>query len=254
MYDRRSRHRIRVIATTVALALAIAGTGAFVMMALNATTPNATIGTFTASPIRKVFVPDLLVIGDAFSDGTGEGGLEENGWPALVQSGYTKDGSRLQLNLLARRGAGYVAPGQIKETFGQSYAGNAFKEQDVIVVFGGLSDSERPAAEVGAAATKLYAALTKNSPKAKLIVVGPAWPHPQPVPNIFSVRDEIRAAAEGAGAIFVDPLADGWFTGENASLIGKDQTHPTDAGHKYMAGVLSKPIIAAVKEAETANS
>lgn len=254
MSYRRSRHRIRVIATTVGLALAVAGTGAFVVIALNSTTPKATIETFTASPIRKVFVPDLLVIGDSFTDGSVEDGFEENGWPALVQSTYTKDGSRLQLNLLGRGGAGYVTPGQIKETFGQSYAGNAFKDQDVIVVFGGLNDSERPAAEVGGAATKLYATLTKNSPKAKLIVVGPVWPYAEPVPNLFSVRDALRVAAESAGASFVDPLSDGWFTGKNASLIGKDQTHPTDAGHKYMAGLLSKPIIAAVKQAATANS
>ncbi|HEX3545697.1 MAG TPA: SGNH/GDSL hydrolase family protein, partial [Mycobacterium sp.] len=37
-----------------------------------------------------------------------------------------------------------------------------------------------------------------------------------------------------AGAVFIDPIAAGWFVGR-PGLIGADGVHPTDAGHALMA-------------------
>jgi lysophospholipase L1-like esterase len=170
-----------------------------------------------------------------------------------LQTGYTKGGARLQVNLLARGGAGYATPGQVKETLGQSYAGNPFGNQDVIVIFAGLNDASQPPATVGSAASKLYTDVKAKSPQAKLIVVGPAWPNDAPTPGMLAVHDAIKEAAGGAGATFIDPIADGWFTGEAGSLIGKDKTHPTDAGHVYMADKLRPVIIPAVETVAAAH-
>ncbi|MBD1541846.1 SGNH/GDSL hydrolase family protein [Arthrobacter sp. IA7] len=249
----RSRATRRLIIAGMALAavLVLAFTG-FVLTRQPAPVAASKVIP-TGKPIKAAFVPQLLVLGDSFTGGSDMGGFKDDGWPALVQSGYTKDGARLQLNLLGRGGAGYVTKGIIHETFGQSYAGNAFEDQDVVVVFGGLNDASAPADTVGTAAGQLYAAMLKNSPNAKLIVVGPAWPNDTPIPNMFDVRDAIKAAALHAGATFIDPIAEGWFTGEDTKLIGRDNTHPTDAGHAYMAKKLSKPILDAVAKSAAAN-
>lgn len=256
MSSRRKQRRIRIIAITAILAFAFAVTGAFVTLTLSATTRQATATevTFTPKPITKPFVPDLFVIGDSFTGGSDMGGTGVNGWPELVRRGYTKTDARLQLNLLGRGGAGYVTKGLIKETFLESYRGNAYRNQDVAVVFGGLNDSDKPAATVGAAATALYSDIKKNSPKAKLIVVGPAWPNDDPIPNMIEVRDAIKASALKSGATFIDPIEDGWFTGSRHALIGKDGTHPDNAGHEFMASKLSPTIIAAVTKAVAANA
>ena len=70
--------------------------------------------------------------------------------------------------------------------------------------------------------------------KAKLIVVGPVWPEPDPSPEILQIRDIVRAEAEKTNATFVDPIADQWFVAD-PQLIGKDGVHPTDMGHLYMS-------------------
>jgi lysophospholipase L1-like esterase len=249
---RRARRRIRIIAAWAAGVVAAAAVAGVVILALGVNAPKAVSAeTFTPSPIGKSFVPGLLVIGDSFSGGSDMGGTGKDGWPSLVQSGYTKGGARLQLNLLERGGAGYVTKGIIHETFLESYKGNAFANQDVAVVFGGLNDSDKSAAAVGAAASALYADIRKASPDVPLIVVGPAWPNNQPIPNTLEVRDAIKAAAAAAGATFIDPIADGWFA--EPGLIGADHTHPTNDGHKLMAEKLSPAITAAAQHAVAAN-
>ena len=45
------------------------------------------------------------------------------------------------------------------------------------------------------------------------------------------------------GAVFVDPLAEGWFSGASHRLIGSDGLHPTDAGHRFIA----KHVLAALE-------
>lgn len=238
----------------VVLLLTAAGVTAMAVNAnQTASTPAAT-ATITPKPIKKEFVPHLLVIGDSFTGGSKEGSSGELGWASLVQTGYIKEGARLQLNLLGRVGAGYATKGQINETFIESYTANAFKNQHVMVVFGGLNDTERDAAEVAPAAAALYAEMRKNSPDAPLIVVGPAWPNSEPVPNIYKVRDAIKAAALAAGATFIDPIEQGWFSGERETMIGTDGTHPTEAGHKFMADQIAPAIITEVQKVAEANS
>jgi lysophospholipase L1-like esterase len=238
----------------VALVLFTAGVTALALGAAKPAPTAVVTAASTPTPIKKEFVPHLLVIGDSFTGGSKEGGDGAKGWAALVQSSYTKSGARLQLDLLGRGGAGYATKGQINETFIESYKANPFANEDVMVVFGGLNDTERSADDVGTAASLLYAEMRKNSPKAPLIVVGPAWPNSVPVPNIYKVRDAIKAAALAAGATFIDPIEQGWFSGDRQAMIGSDKTHPTDAGHKFMADQLAPVILAEVKKAAAANS
>jgi lysophospholipase L1-like esterase len=74
----------------------------------------------------------------------------------------------------------------------------------------------------------------RTAPKAKFLVIGPPWPTADPPPEVFALRDSLRAQAKTVGAVFVDPLAERWFVG-HPDLIGPDGVHPTDAGHASMA-------------------
>ena len=51
----------------------------------------------------------------------------------------------------------------------------------------------------------------------------------------------LRDQAAAVGAVFVDPIAQGWFVGR-PDLIGDDGVHPTDAAHAYMAARIA-PLI-----------
>jgi hypothetical protein len=66
--------------------------------------------------------------------------------------------------------------------------------------------------------------------------VGPIWQDGSPPRRCLVLRDRLRARATAIGAVFVDPLAGRWFAGARHALIGSDALHPTDAGHRFMAG------------------
>jgi lysophospholipase L1-like esterase len=253
MSSRRRTRRNRIIVTAAALALALGLTGTVVTAALNAAAPSATAteGTFTAKPITKPFVPNLLVIGDSYTGGSDMGGTGEDGWPALVRKSIVAESGRLQLNLVDRGGAGYVNKGQINETFGESYHRNAFRGQDVAVVYGSINDSQQDAKRVGAAARALYADIRKNSPKAALIVIAPAWPGPETPENMHLIKAELQAAAVEFKATFVD--GETWFRGDAHAMIGADGTHPNNEGHKYLAKLLLPSIKQAVAKAAAAH-
>jgi len=69
-------------------------------------------------------------------------------------------------------------------------------------------------------------------------VIGPPWVNGNPPGYIVTDRDAVNAAAHAAGVGFVDPLAEGWFTGDAAAFIGPDGIHPTDQGHRYLADLI----------------
>jgi len=60
---------------------------------------------------------------------------------------------------------------------------------------------------------------------------------------VLALRDSLHDQARAMGAVFVDPLAEGWFVGR-PDLIGPDGVHPTDAGHAYLAEKIA-PLISA---------
>lgn len=114
----------------------------------------------------------------------------------------------------------------------------------MVVVQGGHNDSGSPEAQVQAAARDVLSRLHAALPKAKIIVIGPIWPSGD-VPQIERILEgDLKQIATAAGARFVDPIADGWFSGGYAKLIGSDGTHPTDAGHARIAKLLG-PVFAA---------
>ena len=114
----------------------------------------------------------------------------------------------------------------------------------VVVVALGSDDAELadPARMVQSKATEGLADLHRHLSRAQIVVVGPLPSGGTPLQALQAVRDAVRAAAQAAHVGFIDPIAEGWITGErtdpgsgNANrMISTDGRHLTPAGHAYV--------------------
>lgn len=193
--------------------------------------------------------PRLIVMGDSFVEGTGATGITSFGkktarlldWWDAWASGV---GS-----------TGYVEPGTTgKVKFRDRVQADVIDHApDVVVVAGGINDRLHPPSSVGTEAGLLFDAIISGVPAVELLVVGPWWPNGSPPADILAVRDAIKAKATARGLLFVDPIAEGWITGNgnagapngsgNADVyISSDGTHPTPAGHRYLGRRLAARI------------
>jgi lysophospholipase L1-like esterase len=198
-------------------------------------------------PLEKI--RSIAVIGDSYSHGTPLGGVGRKGWPALVAEHY---GARLTLTAVS--GRGYVNPGSRNP-------GHTFPEQarelvgtwrgDVLIVFGSRNDSSRRfTADVQRRAEDTLGYLVDHLPNTRVVVIGPLWPAQfPPGGDPEGNRTAVQAAAlSQPGVSFVDPMTHPWFSAANGTLIGPDNIHPTDAGHRYLskmvAEVLDRSVLA----------
>jgi hypothetical protein len=199
-----------------------------------------------AKAAPDIYIPgrefQVAVIGGSFTTGSAEGGVGPNGWPALVRKTLDDQNLHLNIHAAAEGGAGYVEKGIFGGVFGDQVSGVVGITSDLVAFFGSKNDRLVPLDVLTAAVHNDFAKAKAYAPRAKLLVIGPAWPFPGPPVAILRVRDILRDQALAVGAVFVDPLAEHWFA-EAPQLIGADATHPTNDGHKYLAQRIA-PLIA----------
>lgn len=188
----------------------------------------------------------VVLIGDSYTEGSGEGGQRGHGWPALVVADLRIQGVLVSPALAAEGSAGYVAASWKGETFGDIARRVVDRDTELVVFFGSANDVAFPPERVGAAALEAFTSVKAAAPLAKLLVIGPVWPGPAAPEAFRNVRDAVREQAQTAGAVFVDPIAEGWLA-DTPELIGADQFHPNDAGHKYLAARIAPLIRDALK-------
>ena len=107
-------------------------------------------------------------------------------------------------------------------------------DDNLVVFFGSRNDEPVDPQRFPGMAANTFQMARRSAPGAKLLVIGPPWPTAAPPQAVLRIRDNLRDQAFAAGAVFVDPIAQGWFVGR-PDLIGPDGVHPTDGGHAYMA-------------------
>jgi lysophospholipase L1-like esterase len=203
------------------------------------TNPEAAASTASApSQPEPATRPKLTVIGDSYT-----GGSNMNSGPATLWTTLASRKLNVQFQILAHGGSGYLArgPGSDTTTFVERAA--SVSSDAVAVVFFGSRNDPTDSARLYEAAFSAYRNASKAAPRAKLIVIGPPWVDEDPSPGLLENRDALKRAAGKAGAVFVDPIADNWFP-NGSHLIGSDNVHPTDRGHKRMAERI-EPVIAA---------
>jgi hypothetical protein len=104
----------------------------------------------------------------------------------------------------------------------------------LVVFFGSSNDSDASPAALAFAAHDAFAKTKAVAPAAKLLVIGPVATNPRPAPELERIPGILRNEALAVGAVFVDPIAEGWL-GTNPGLIGSDRIHPNDAGQEDLA-------------------
>jgi len=124
---------------------------------------------------------------------------------------------------------------------------------DVVVVAAGINDTGRGYTDdqVRAAVTQTLTDLRAGLPNAQIYVVGPFWPNGYPTESALTVNAIVAEVAASLSMPFIDPIVGGWITGTNdgaepgnrVDFIGPDGTHPTVAGHAWIA----EQIIAALE-------
>jgi lysophospholipase L1-like esterase len=156
--------------------------------------------------------------------------------------------------VLAQGGTGYVSgsdknpPSDFAARLTDVYKASP----DLVIVEGSVSDQYYSGAAIQQAAVAVFTNLKSHLPNAKVVVVGPAWAGTAPA-KIMAVEDAVKAACAGRVALFIDPIAEGWFSGANAALMGSDHESPTDQGHARMAAMIAADIASIPLQASTSS-
>lgn len=198
---------------------------------------------------RQTPLYHVAVVGDSYTTGGDEGGLGPKGWANRAWQLLAGRGMTVSADVAAEGGAGYGQPGNRGSVF-EGLAARAIHPDDDVVVFYGSRNDQNVAPPIMAGVTRSALEVARRvAPTAQLLVIGPPWPTADVPPAVLTLRDVVADAAYAEGAVFVDPIAEGWFVGR-PGLIGRDGVHPTDAGHAYMAELIA-PLIAARLPAST---
>lgn len=201
-----------------------------------AATSVAVAPTIQADPRSKI-----AIIGDSYTTGTTEGGAGVKSWPQVAWQLLSAEGVEVDADVMAEGGAGYGQPGNRGSVF-QDLTARTVRHNDALVVFfGSRNDQPVDPQRIPGLAANVFQLARAAAPGAKLLVIGPPWPSAAPPSAVLRIRDNLRGQAIASGAVFIDPIAEGWFVGR-PDLIGPDGVHPTDGGHAFMAARIA-PLI-----------
>ncbi len=189
--------------------------------------------------VRRAAGAKAVFLGDSYTTGMNGAGIGRRGWPAIVARTL---GWRMAN--LAVAGTGFMNPGWTNQPVGTRVAAAIRQKPDVVVIAAGHNDSRWSAATTARAADAVLDRLHRALPEAVLVVVAPIWSNGTPPTRCLDLRDHLRRTARSIHAIFVDPLADRWFSGTRQRLIGPDGIHPTDSGHRFIADRILEAIAA----------
>lgn len=185
-------------------------------------------------PVHAAFLGDSYTFGVGATeptDGYAYLVARDEGWPSRVVglpgSGYVRIALRDQKDIAAGLSAVIAAQPQ------------------VVIVECGHNDAMPKVDDLrtGAAAYRDLRILRAALPAATIVVVGPVWLDGFPGRRALYVRRAIHAAQRRVpGTLWIDPIAERWFTGSWARHTGDDATminyaagHPNDLGYRHMA-------------------
>jgi len=184
----------------------------------------------------------IFVVGDSYTTGLKDDPTDPDVWPALTWKHMRADGYDISPSVAGEGGAGYAHPGHLGSVFGEKAQGIQPSES-LIVFFGSANDMSVAPEALRAAVRDTLTKARLTAPKARLVVFGPAWPHPEVPPEVGRVRDIVREGAAAIGATFIDPLEQRWLW-DDPALIGPDGIHPNRDGQHYLAEKI-RPVLEA---------
>lgn len=121
-------------------------------------------------------------------------------------------------------------------------------QPQVVIVECGHNDAMPNVAytQTEAAALKDLGELRTALPDATIVVVGPIWLNGYPGKKVLYVRNAVHQAQQRIpGTLWIDPIAQHWFTGSWTEHTGDDATminyaagHPDNLGYEHIAKLL----------------
>ncbi|MBC2642709.1 MULTISPECIES: SGNH/GDSL hydrolase family protein [unclassified Rhodococcus (in: high G+C Gram-positive bacteria)] len=191
------------------------------------TPPASAIAPYTPGPAPAQVNSKLAILGDSYT--AGAGAAIDEGFGQQVAALFCWDGA-----YFGQGGTGYTNPGQPAE--GESaylQRVNAVIEAspDVVVIQGSTNDDGGE--DNTDKARKVFSAIRAGLPNAQIIALGPVAPPKEDPARVAASRDAVRAAADGEGIPFIDPIAAGWMPG--SFNFGEDGINLNRFGHKLMA-------------------
>ena len=187
----------------------------------------------------------VMFLGDSYT--VGDRGVQP-------ESTYASATARLfgwQVVVGGRSGTGYVVTGRGTQAFLSLFESQLGwrPAPDMLIVSGGHNDWRVPAPQVAAAAHLVLERARQRWPGTRIVLLGPLWGTGSPVPGVIAIRDELKRLAGQLGIPFIDPIGEKWITGDRSAGTGNavhfikaDRTHPTPAGHRYVATRLAADI------------
>jgi acyl-CoA thioesterase I len=169
---------------------------------------TGTAGTSSTPPtLGPIDAVRTVVVGD-------EGTSRTSSWPDHLAAALADDGVPMTLRTVSETGAGFAG----SPAFAETVAATADGTTQLVILFDSRLETA-DAAGLTAAARDVFVEVERAASDARLVVVGP-------LPGAAAgtdVGDALRAEALDAGALYVDPVADGW---------------PPDAGQEQVADLL----------------
>lgn len=246
---------------------------------LGASQPRTVRLDFSVAPFGGIFLPPgasmwkpaspskrIMIFGDSISGGSNmntAGGAGTWFSRAARLLGY----SDLWNESLG--GTGYITAGSFATLGTRAPIDVIPNAPDTLIISAGYNDNGGSQPTISSAAASLYSAIKAGLPSTAIYVIGCWSPSGSPATSITNTDNTLKAAAAAANLPFISPLTGGiydstgtliathgaWITGTgrvgattgsgNAdTYIGTDATHPTDAGHTYLAS----RVVAAILE------
>ena len=213
---------VRVLLPTAVVALALPGGG-------NLAGADTTQGAI-----------DVAFLGDSYTYGTGAT-TRAHAYAYRVAAA-----ERWTADIVGLPGSGYVrVADRDRERIAAGIPAVLAAHPKLVIVECGRNDADRgiPLRQVKPRALRDLGRLRAGLPGVTIVVLGPVWLSGHPSRRVLAVRAAVRSAQlKVPNTVWIDPIAQRWFTGRLSTRTGDDATminyrvaHPDDRGYRNMA-------------------
>lgn len=185
--------------------------------------------------------PSALFVGDNFP--AGYGGIGRNAYPHIVCYSIG-----LNCGVDAQPGTGFVNDGRDYSSSTLKMIDRVPKDQklydpDFVIIDAGRNDLEAAPPVFGEAVAQYLGQVKRIWPAAKIVVIAPYYLTAAPDADYGARLLLISQIVASHGAILIDPLAEGWYEGDDISvMLQPDGLHPNQAGQEFIAKKLGQSL------------